>query len=85
MVTMTRQSGAQDKQLEDGWFVVTSEGRLTRARVNTGHHRDRSLPGWLRVNTDGPETPRHHLVSAGQSEADIESPVTCLHFRWSEE
>ena len=71
LVTMARPPGARDTQLEDGWFVVTSEGRLTRARVNTGQHRDRSLPGWLRVTADGPETPRHHLVSADQSQADI--------------
>ena len=62
LVTLARDPGDQDNQLEDGWFVVNTDGRLTPARVNTGHQRDRSLPGWLRVSTDGPETPRHHLV-----------------------
>ena len=67
LVTMARDPGGKDSQTEDSWFVASSDGRLTPARVNTGHYRDRSLPGWLRVSSDGPETPRHHLVCTDQS------------------
>ena len=65
LVTMAREAGAEDSHLEDEWFIVTEDGRLSGARVNTGHQRDRSLPGWLRVKDDVPETPTHHLVSGG--------------------